>query len=86
MVFGTLTIIYNTIYKMLNRGYAMATTIEYENMTTSIVNFNLSASGEPSPTNNLNSPSGLLAELYLGPRIETQSNLMNSKWHIHYRE
>ena len=64
----------------------MATTIEYENMTTGIINFNLSASGEPSPVNSLNSPSGLLAELYLGPRIETGNNLMNSKWHIHYRE
>jgi hypothetical protein len=64
----------------------MNTTIEYENITTGIVNLNLSASGEPSPANSLNSPSGLLAELYLGPRIETQSNLMNTKWHIHYRE
>ncbi|MDD5287571.1 MAG: hypothetical protein PHY28_00440 [Dehalococcoidales bacterium] len=64
----------------------METTIEYENITTGIVNLNLSASGESSLANSYNSPSGLLAELYLGPRIETQSNLMNSKWHIHYRE
>jgi hypothetical protein len=64
----------------------METTIEYENITTGITNLNLSASSEPSSANSLNSPSGFLAELYLGPRIETQSNLMNSKWHIHYRE
>jgi hypothetical protein len=64
----------------------METTIEYENITTGVVNLNLSASDEPSSVNNLNSPSGFLAELYLGPRIETQSHLMNSKWHIHYRE
>lgn len=63
----------------------METTIEYENVTTGIVNFNLSASGESSQANNPNSPTGFLAELYSGPRIETQSGL-NSKWHIHYRE
>jgi hypothetical protein len=64
----------------------MATTIEYERMTNSIISSNLSTSGEPSPSNNADSPSGFLAELYLGPRIETQSSLANSNWHIHYRE
>jgi len=60
-------------------------TIEYENITTGIVNFNLSASGELSTASSPNSPIGFLAELYSGPRIEAQSGL-NSKWHIHYRE
>jgi hypothetical protein len=64
----------------------MATTIDYEKMTTGIVSFNLSASTEPSPSNNTDSPSGFLAELYLGPRIETQGSLLSSKWHVHYRE
>jgi hypothetical protein len=64
----------------------METTIEYENITTGVVNLNLSASGEPSSASSLNSPSGFLAELYLAPRMETHSNQMNSKWHIHYRE
>jgi hypothetical protein len=64
----------------------METTIEYDSISTGVVNHNLSASGEPSSANGLNSPSGFLAELYLTPRIETQSNLMNGKWHIHYRE
>ncbi|MBN1644336.1 MAG: hypothetical protein JW856_05930 [Dehalococcoidales bacterium] len=64
----------------------MATTIEYEKMSTGLVNFNLSASTEPSSSNNTESPSGFLSELFLGPRIETQGNLLNSKWHIHYRE
>ena len=64
----------------------MESTIEYESINTGVVNHNLSSSGEPSSANSLNSPSGFLAELYLASRIETQSNLMNSKWHIHYRE
>jgi len=64
----------------------MATTIEYEKMATGIVSFNLSASTEPSPSNHTDSPSGFLAELFLGPRIETQGNQLNTKWHIHYRE
>ena len=85
MDFGTTIIIYNTTLMALRRC-TMATTIEYENMTTGIVNFNLSASGEASPVNSFNSPDGLLAELYLGPRIEIHGNLQNNKWHIHYRE
>jgi len=64
----------------------METTIVYENITTGVCNLNLSASGETSTLNACDSPSGFLAELYLGPRVETHSNLMNSKWHIHYRE
>lgn len=63
----------------------METAIDYENLTTGIVNLNLSASGEPSQSNNYSTPSGFIAELYLGPRSERQSSL-NSNWHIHYRE
>jgi hypothetical protein len=64
----------------------MDTTIEYENIATGIINVNLSTASEPTPAFSLNSPSGLLAELYLGPRTETQTNLINTKWHTHYRE
>jgi len=64
----------------------MESTIEYESINTGVINHNLSASGDPSSASSLNSPSGFLAELYLASRIETQSNLMNSKRHVHYRE
>lgn len=64
----------------------MATTIEYEKMSTSIVSSNLSTSGEPLPSRNADSPSGFLVELYRGRRIEIQNSLLNSNWHIHYRE
>jgi hypothetical protein len=86
--FGTIMIEYNTIIKERNfRGSTnMESTIEYESINIGVINHNLSSSGEPSSANSLNSPSGFLAELYLASRIETQSNLVNSKWHIHYRE
>ena len=86
--FGTIIIEYNSIYlRIYLRGSTnMESTIEYESINIGVVNHCLSSSGEPSSANSLNSPSGFLAELYLASRIETQSNLMNSKWHIHYRE
>jgi len=55
----------------------MESTIEYESINTGVINHNLSASGDPSSASRLNS---------LASRIETQTNLMNSKWHVHYRE
>ncbi len=65
----------------------MSTAIEYERLKTGIVDFNLSLSEEPaSGVRGGDLPGGLLAELYLGPRVGTQSGLLNSKWHIHYRE
>jgi hypothetical protein len=64
----------------------MSTAIEYERLKTSIVDFNLSISEEPTPgVRSGNSPSGFLAECYLGPR-DSQNGLLNNNWHVHYRE
>ena len=65
----------------------MSTAIEYERLKTSIVDLNLSLAEEPAPgVRGGDSPSGFLAELYLGPRVSTQSGLLSNKWHVHYRE
>ncbi len=65
----------------------MGTAIEYERLKTSIVDFNLSIAEEPVPgTRGNDPPSGFLAELYVGPRVGTQSGHLNNKWHINYRE
>jgi hypothetical protein len=64
----------------------MSTAIEYERLKTGIVDFNLSIAEEPSPgVRGGNVPGGFLAECYLGPR-DSQNGLVNSNWHIHYRE
>jgi hypothetical protein len=63
----------------------MSTAIEHDRIRTSIVDFNLSIAEEPTPgVRSGNSPSGFLAECYLGPRDNL--NVINSNWHIHYRE
>jgi len=66
----------------------MTTAIEYERIRTNIGDFNLTATEEATPSwgHGHDSPSGFLAELYLGPRATTKNGQMSSKWHIHFRE
>jgi hypothetical protein len=64
----------------------MSTAIEYERLTTGIVDFNLSTAEPPSPgVRGGNVPCGFLAECFLGPR-DSQNGSLDGNWHIHYRE
>jgi len=64
----------------------MSTAIEYERLKTGIVDFNLSIAEEPSPgVRSGDSPSGFLAECYLGHE-DNHHGTIESNWHIHYRE
>jgi hypothetical protein len=64
----------------------MSTAIEYERLTTGIVDFNLSTAEPPSPgVRGGNVPCGFLAECFLGPR-GSQNGSLDGNWHIHYRE
>jgi hypothetical protein len=64
----------------------MSTAIEYERLTTGIVDFNLSTSEPPAPgLRGGNVPTGILAECFLGPR-DSHNGSIDGNWHIHYRE